>query len=123
MIRVLVVEDSPLMGKVLTNMMNADPQILVVAVASNGKEAVEVVPLLKPDFITMDMDMPVMNGEVMVRSLRTISPGIRVISATGLQRPEAHHGEILIPERRMFLPKPFTADQVKQHVIPVLEKA
>jgi two-component system chemotaxis response regulator CheB len=62
MIRVLVVEDSPLMCKVLTNMMNSDPQILVVAVASNGEEAVELVPLLKPDFITMDMDMPIMDG-------------------------------------------------------------
>jgi len=62
MIRVLVVEDSPLMCKILTSMMNSDPKILVVAVANNGKEAVELVPRLKPDIITMDMDMPVMDG-------------------------------------------------------------
>jgi len=62
MIRVLVVEDSPLMCKILTNMLNSDPQILTVGVATNGKEAVELVPRLKPDIITMDMDMPVMDG-------------------------------------------------------------
>ncbi len=62
MIRVLVVEDSPLMCEILTSMMNSDPKILVVAVANNGKEAVELVPRLKPDIITMDMDMPVMDG-------------------------------------------------------------
>jgi len=74
MIRVLVVEDSPLMCKVLTNMMNADPQILVVAVASNGKEAVEVVPLLKPDFITMDMDMPIMDGLEATKQIMAYHP-------------------------------------------------
>jgi two-component system chemotaxis response regulator CheB len=62
MIRVLVVDDSPLMCKILTNIMNCDPQILVAAVATNGKEAVELVPPLKPDIITMDVDMPVMDG-------------------------------------------------------------
>jgi len=60
--RVLVVEDSPLMCKILTNRLNCDPQILVVGVANNGKEAVDLVPRLKPDIITMDMDMPVMDG-------------------------------------------------------------
>ena len=74
MIKVLVVEDSPLMCKVLTNMMNSDPQILVVAVASNGKEAVELVPLLKPDFITMDMDMPVMDGLEATKQIMAYHP-------------------------------------------------
>jgi two-component system chemotaxis response regulator CheB len=74
MIRVLVVEDSPLMCKVLTNMMNSDPQILVVAVASNGKEAVELVPLLKPDFITMDMDMPIMDGLEATKQIMAYHP-------------------------------------------------
>src|SRR5512136_1775112 len=62
MIRVLVVDDSPLMCKILTNILNCDSEILVAAVATNGKEAVDLVPRLQPDIITMDMDMPVMDG-------------------------------------------------------------
>ncbi|MFB3885946.1 MAG: chemotaxis response regulator protein-glutamate methylesterase [Thermodesulfobacteriota bacterium] len=61
-IRVLVVDDSPLMCKIITSILNCDPQILVSGVAMNGKEAVELVPSLRPDIITMDIDMPVMDG-------------------------------------------------------------
>jgi two-component system chemotaxis response regulator CheB len=74
MIRVLVVEDSPLMCKILTNMLNSDPQILVVAVANNGKEAVELVPCLKPDIITMDMDMPLMDGFEATKQIMAYHP-------------------------------------------------
>jgi len=74
MIRVLVVEDSPLMCKILTAMMNSDPQILVVAVANNGKEAVELVPCLKPDIITMDMDMPLMDGFEATKQIMAYHP-------------------------------------------------
>ena len=74
MIRVLAVEDSPLMCKILTTVMNSDPQILVVAVANNGKEAVEFVPRIKPDIITMDMDMPVMDGLEATKQIMAYHP-------------------------------------------------
>jgi two-component system chemotaxis response regulator CheB len=74
LIRVLVVDDSPLMCKILTNIMNCDPQILVAGVAINGKEAVELVPCLKPDIITMDIDMPVMDGFEATKQIMTYHP-------------------------------------------------
>ena len=83
MIRVLVVDDSPLMCKILTNIMNCDPEILVAAVASNGKEAVELVPCLKPDIITMDMDMPVMDGFEATKQIMADHPTpILIVSST-----------------------------------------
>ena len=83
MIRVLVVDDSPLMCKILTNIINCDPQILVAAVANNGKEAVELVPRLKPDIITMDIDMPVMDGFEATKQIMADHPTpILIVSST-----------------------------------------
>ncbi len=82
-IRVLVVDDSPLMCKILTNILNCDPQILVAAVANNGKEAVELVPRLKPDIITMDIDMPVMDGFEATKQIMAYNPTpILIVSST-----------------------------------------
>jgi two-component system chemotaxis response regulator CheB len=91
LIRVLVVDDSPLMCKILTNMINCDPQILVAAVANNGKEAVDLVPSLKPDIITMDMDMPVMDGFEATKKIMADHPTPVLIVAstvfkTGMER-------------------------------------
>ena len=86
LIRVLVVDDSPLMCKILTNMMNCDPQILVVAVANNGKEAVDLVPPLKPDIITMDMDMPVMDGFEATKQIMAYHPTpILIVASTAFK--------------------------------------
>jgi len=74
MIRVLVVDDSPLMCKILTNILNCDSEILVAAVATNGKEAVDLVPRLKPDIITMDIDMPVMDGLEATKQIMAYHP-------------------------------------------------
>ncbi|NWF92210.1 MAG: chemotaxis response regulator protein-glutamate methylesterase [Syntrophaceae bacterium] len=83
MIRVLVVDDSPLMCKILTNIINCDPQILVAAVATNGKEAVDLVPRLKPDIITMDIDMPVMDGFEATKQIMAYHPTpILIVSST-----------------------------------------
>ncbi|MEW6003148.1 MAG: chemotaxis response regulator protein-glutamate methylesterase [Nitrospirota bacterium] len=83
LIRVLVVEDCPLMCEVLMSIFNPDPQILVVGIAHNGKEAIELVPRLKPDIITMDIHMPVMDGFEATKHIMAYNPTpILVISSS-----------------------------------------
>jgi len=62
MIRVLVVDDSFVMRKVITRMLEKDPQIEVAGTAGDGRDALEKVESLQPDVMTLDIEMPEMNG-------------------------------------------------------------
>ena len=62
MIRVLIVDDSALIRKVLRDIMAEDKDIEIVGIARNGKEALDKIPILKPDIITLDVEMPIMDG-------------------------------------------------------------
>jgi two-component system chemotaxis response regulator CheB len=68
-IRVLVVDDSSFFRRRLTEILAADTELLVVGTANNGKEAVEKAAELKPDVITMDVEMPIMDGIQAVREI------------------------------------------------------
>jgi two-component system chemotaxis response regulator CheB len=59
---ILVVDDSVFMRKIISDLISEDPQFQVVGTAKNGKEAIEQVKLLEPHAITMDVEMPIMNG-------------------------------------------------------------
>ncbi|NUN10005.1 MAG: chemotaxis-specific protein-glutamate methyltransferase CheB [Ignavibacteriaceae bacterium] len=62
MIRVLVVDDSPVFKTLMMKCLSADPLLEVAGIASNGKEAIMLNEKLNPDVITMDVNMPVLNG-------------------------------------------------------------
>ena len=61
-IRVLVADDSAFMRKIVTDILNSSPDLEVIAKAKNGQDAIEKVTRLKPDVITMDLEMPVLDG-------------------------------------------------------------
>lgn len=69
-IRVMVVDDSIVVRKIVTDVLSADPDIEVVGTAVNGKIAVAKLDQLKPDLVTMDIEMPEMNGIEAVRAIR-----------------------------------------------------
>lgn len=73
-IRVVVVDDSALMRRFITDMLQRDPAIQVVGIASNGREAIEVVQRLRPDVVTMDVRMPVMDGLATTEHLMAYCP-------------------------------------------------
>jgi two-component system chemotaxis response regulator CheB len=78
-IRVLVVDDSLVIRRLVTEALASDPQIEVVGIAQNGRVAVERVKELHPDAVTMDIEMPVMNGIDAVRALRRTHPRLPVV--------------------------------------------
>lgn len=73
-IRILVVDDSAFMRKAITMMLESDPLIKVIGTARDGEEGVEKVRLLKPDLVTMDIEMPRMDGLAALREIMQKSP-------------------------------------------------
>jgi two-component system chemotaxis response regulator CheB len=80
-IKVLIVEDSPVAREFLTYLLTSDPAIRVVATANNGLEALEAIRQNKPDVITMDIHMPMMDGfEATRRIMETMPTPIVIVS-------------------------------------------
>ncbi|UPK46241.1 protein-glutamate methylesterase/protein-glutamine glutaminase [Paenibacillus pabuli] len=67
--QVMVVDDSAFMRKIVSDLIEADSEFKVTATASNGKEAIQKAIDLKPDVITMDVEMPEMNGLDALKSI------------------------------------------------------
>jgi len=73
-VKVLVVDDSGFFRRRVTEILSSDPNIKVVGTATNGKEAIDLALSLKPDVITMDYEMPMMDGITAVRHIMQRSP-------------------------------------------------
>src|ERR687895_1736943 len=83
MIRVLVVEDSPVIRDALVHILSSDPGLEVIGTASSGEHALQAVQRLKPNVITMDILMPKMNGfEATRRIMETHPTPIVIVSGT-----------------------------------------
>jgi two-component system chemotaxis response regulator CheB len=73
-VKVLVVDDSSFFRRRVSEIINADSRLEVVDVATNGRDAIEKVAKVKPDVITMDIEMPIMDGITAVREIMKVSP-------------------------------------------------
>lgn len=72
-IRVLICDDSLLFRSVIADLLENNPEFEVVGEAVNGKEAIEQVLLLKPDIVTMDLEMPIMGGHEAIQHIMAVS--------------------------------------------------
>jgi len=90
MIKILVVEDSPVVREFLVHILGADPDIRVVGTARDGEEALEAVRRHRPDVITMDIHMPKMDGlEATRRIMETDPTPIIIVSGSSDRREVA----------------------------------
>ena len=88
-IRVLVVDDSVVARRVVVESLSHDPGIDVVGTAANGRIALTMVERLAPDVVTMDMEMPLMDGIDAVRAMRRRGDRCRVIMFTRFSAHDA----------------------------------
>ena len=92
-IRVLVVDDSALVRQILTHVLGDASRIEVVGVARNGVEAVEAVLALRPDVVTLDIQMPEMDGMEALRLIVRDSDA-RVVMLTSVDDPETAYAAL-----------------------------
>src|SRR6516225_2295282 len=81
-IRILTVDDHALLREGIAALVNAEPDMKLVAEAANGKEAIEKFRLHQPDVTLMDLQMPNLNGIQAINQIRTECPNARIIVLT-----------------------------------------
>jgi len=121
-ISVLIVDDSSVMRKIVERSLRQSGLGLAqVLEAGNGAEALAALQGNKMDLILCDINMPVMDGLEFVKALSGVenAKGVPVVMIT-TEGSEGHVVQALSAGARGYIRKPFTPDQVKEHVLPVL---
>src|ERR687885_1157083 len=88
LLRVLVVDDHELTRFSLELALKAQSHIDIVGLASNGKEAIEMVERYRPDVIILDLQMPVMDGLSASTHIKSINPSTQIIAYSSVEDPQ-----------------------------------
>src|SRR5580765_1730394 len=112
-VRVLVVDDSALMRKLIPNILARDPMIDVVGTAMDGNFGLKKIEELRPDVVTLDLEMPRMDGMETLRQLtRKHRLPVIVVSAHSVNGAAATFKALSLGAFD-FVPKPFDASQAR----------
>lgn len=126
-IKVLVVDDAAFMRRAIVDVLASDAQLNIVGTARNGQEGLEQISALKPDVVTLDIDMPIMDGLTSIRHIMIESP-VPIVVLSSL----FSDGAITFDALRLgvvdFIPKPSGAvstdiDQSQQQLIDRIKLA
>jgi two-component system, chemotaxis family, chemotaxis protein CheY len=124
-IRTLIVDDSSVMRKIVErSLRQAGLDSMVVYEACSGIEGLDLLRAKQVDLILSDINMPSMDGLEFLRQLRAqnLAPGVPVVMIT-TESSEEHVKQAILAGAQGYIRKPFTAEQVKERVLPLLQPA
>jgi two-component system chemotaxis response regulator CheB len=128
-VRVLVVDDSAAIRRLLRSLLETDPGLTVVGTAANGQSALDQIPELKPDVVTLDIEMPVMDGLACLRELRKRWPRLPVIMLSTLtERGAASTLDALAAGASDYVAKPtqfaaanLAVEAIRANIVPKIK--
>lgn len=121
-LQVLIVDDSSVMRKIVErSLRQAGLDPMVVFEAGSGVEALKVLSSQQVQLILSDINMPSMDGLEFLRQLRAqnLAQGVPVVMIT-TESSEEHVKQAIVSGAQAYIRKPFTAEQVKERVLPLL---
>ena len=124
-VRTLIVDDSSVMRKIVArSLRQAGLDPLTVHEAGSGTEGLEVLKVQQVDLILSDINMPSMDGLEFLRQIRAqnLADGTPVVMIT-TESSEEHVKQAILAGAQGYIRKPFTAEQVKERVLPLLNAA
>ncbi|HEV2486413.1 MAG TPA: response regulator [Terracidiphilus sp.] len=124
-VRTLIVDDSSVMRKIVErSLRQAGLDPLVVHEAGSGTEGLEILKAKQVDLILSDINMPSMDGLEFLRQIRAqnLAPGVPVVMIT-TESSEEHVKQAILAGAQGYIRKPFTAEQVKERVLPLVHAA
>jgi two-component system chemotaxis response regulator CheY len=124
-VRALIVDDSSVMRKIVErSLRQAGLDPLVVFEAGSGTDGLELLKTQQVDLILSDINMPSMDGLEFLRQIRAqnLAPDVPVVMIT-TESSEEHVKQAILSGAQGYIRKPFTAEQVKERVLPLLNAA
>lgn len=121
-IRALIVDDSSVMRKIIErSLRQAGLPLMTVHEAGSGSDGLALLKAQPVDLILSDINMPSMDGLEFLRQIRAqnLAPGVPVVMIT-TESSEEHVRQAIDAGAKGYIRKPFTADQVKERVLPLV---
>ncbi|WP_392538526.1 chemotaxis-specific protein-glutamate methyltransferase CheB [Legionella sp. 227] len=126
MIKILIVDDSPTEAALIQHIIESEKDMQVIGIAKNGQEAIDLAAKLKPDLITMDIQMPIMDGLQATRIIMAKNP-TPIVVISSLVNDESIHATFHILEAGALtaLAKPVNVfsssfEESRKHIVDIL---
>ncbi len=122
--KLLIVDDSKLICRAVSNIFKGQEKFRVVGEAGNGKEALELLPKLNPDVVTLDINMPVMDGLTTLKHIMIKSPRPTVMLSSLTQEGATETFDALKYGAIDFIPKPSrtNGDSIGEQELNIVKK-